>query len=65
MMWQAHIPPGRHVIQLSYWPKEFTDGIVVAALAVVGLVAIGIVTRRRALAPRIGDETTETDRRST
>ena len=47
MMFQAHIPPGRHVIELTYWPTRFTEGIVLAALAVVGIVAVGVIGRRR------------------
>ena len=50
MMFQAHIPPGRHVIELSYWPRRFTEGIVLAALAVIGLVIAAIVAWRRSIA---------------
>jgi hypothetical protein len=53
MMFQARIPPGRHVIELSYWPKRFTDGIVVAALGVIGLVTTGLVARRRMVGSRV------------
>jgi hypothetical protein len=49
MMLQAKIPPGKHVIQLRYWPKRFTQGIVIAALAVLGFAIAGIIIvwRRR------------------
>jgi uncharacterized membrane protein YfhO len=56
MMFQARIPPGRHVIELSYWPKRFTDGIVVAALGVIGLVTTGLVARRRMVGARVKAE---------
>ncbi len=47
MMLQAHIPPGHHVIELTYWPSRFTEGIALAAVAVVGIVAVGVIGRRR------------------
>ena len=47
MMFQANVPAGRHTIELSYWPNDFTDGIVLASGAVVALVAAALVTRRR------------------
>jgi Bacterial membrane protein YfhO len=53
MMLQAHIPAGKHVIELSYWPKRFTEGLVVAALVVVGFVVAGIVIRRRDILERL------------
>lgn len=44
-----HIPPGRHVIKLHYWPKRFTQGILLAALALAlaGLVAAAFIAWRR------------------
>ncbi len=51
IMLQAVIPPGRHLIELNYWPASFTEGIVLAVLAVGGLVlaaVVGFVRRRRA-----------------
>jgi hypothetical protein len=36
-MLQARIPPGRHHIELHYWPDTFTVGLVLAAVAVLGL----------------------------
>ena len=49
MMLQAHIPPGKHVIELRYWPTRFTEGLVIAGCAVVafGLAAL-VVWRRKA-----------------
>ena len=38
IMLQAEIPPGRHVIELKYWRVTFTEGIVLAVLAAVGLI---------------------------
>jgi hypothetical protein len=54
VMLQAQIPPGRHVVELSYWPTSFTVGIVLAAIS--GLVLaffliLGLVQRRR-LSPK-------------
>jgi hypothetical protein len=52
MMFQVHVPAGKHVIVLRYWPKRFTDGLVIAACAVIGLVVAGLITwRRRTRAP--------------
>ncbi|MGD0882195.1 MAG: YfhO family protein [Acidimicrobiales bacterium] len=51
-MLQARLPPGRHVIELTYWPKRFTEGIVLAIVAVIGLGSAGLVTRRRLVASR-------------
>jgi uncharacterized membrane protein YfhO len=50
IMLQARIPPGRHVIELNYWPPAFTEGIVLAVIAAVGLLAAPVVAyglRRR------------------
>jgi hypothetical protein len=43
---QARIPPGRHVVELRYWPPAFTAGLVVA-LAVAVALAAGLVVDRR------------------
>jgi hypothetical protein len=56
MMFQAHIPPGRHVIELSYWPRRFTEGIILAALAVIGVVIAALVAWRRSTPARVRDE---------
>jgi uncharacterized membrane protein YfhO len=47
MMIQAKVPPGKHVIELHYWPDRFTQGIVIAALAAIAFVLAGIVVWRR------------------
>lgn len=55
IMLQAHLPAGRHVVELTYWPRTFSLGIVLAALGCASLVVLLIVAlakRRRAAAPR-------------
>jgi len=50
VMLQAQIPPGHHVIELSYWPTAFTVGIALAVLSALALVLypfLGLVFRRR------------------
>jgi hypothetical protein len=50
IMMQARIPPGRHVIDLRYWPTTFSVGLALAAAAVVLLAGVPLVlalTRRR------------------
>ncbi len=47
VMLQARIPPGRHTIELHYWPDIFTAGIAVAVLTVIALVLVAVVGRRR------------------
>jgi hypothetical protein len=48
MMLQAKVPAGRHVVQLSYWPKTLTLGIALAVLSILGLAAyIATITWRR------------------
>jgi hypothetical protein len=56
MMYQAHIPPGHHVIELTYWPTRFTEGIVLAAVAVVGLAVAAFAARRRSVAEHVNAE---------
>ena len=46
IMLQASIPPGRHTIELHYWPERFTIGIVLAACAAAGLLLVPVVRRR-------------------
>jgi hypothetical protein len=48
-MLEAKVPPGRHVVELRYWPSFFSDGIVVAlgtALAFVLALAVQIIWKR-------------------
>jgi hypothetical protein len=47
VMLQARVPPGHHVIYVTYWPGAFTAGLVVAALTVVTLTLTSILARRR------------------
>jgi hypothetical protein len=47
IMLQARIPAGNHTIELHYWPDSFNTGIVLAALTVVGLVAVPVFLKRR------------------
>ncbi len=47
IMLQARIPPGHHVIEVSYWPKAFTEGIIVFVVTVVALATVGVVAKRR------------------
>lgn len=39
VMLEARIPPGRHTVELHYWPTTFTAGIVIAACSAVGLLS--------------------------
>ncbi len=45
VMLQAVVPPGRHTIELHYWPTAFTVGIVLAACSALGL-AVALVMGR-------------------
>ena len=50
IMLQARIPPGRHVIELHYWPKAFAIGLVLALgsfLALVGALVGTQLSRRK------------------
>ena len=47
MMFQARIPPGRHVIELRYWPNRFTAGLLIAACTVILLVIAAFIAWRR------------------
>ncbi len=48
IMLQARIPPGHHTIVVTYWPRAFTVGLVLAVLAVLALGAALIISRRQA-----------------
>ena len=55
VMLQARIPAGRHTIVLTYWPKTFTLGLILAAIATVALaLAVIIEPLKRARSP-VGD----------
>jgi hypothetical protein len=52
-MLEVQVPPGRHVVEVHYWPSAFSAGIAVGAAVAAGLVVTGIGTfvvgrRRRA-----------------
>ena len=47
IMLEAQIPPGRHVVELHYWPNRFTEGLVISGSTVIVLVAAAFVARRR------------------
>ena len=47
VMLQTTVPPGRHHVVLTYWPATFTQGLVLAAIAVFGLVAAGVMESMR------------------
>jgi Bacterial membrane protein YfhO len=47
MMFQAHIPPGKHIIELRYWPDRFTGGLLIAAGTVILLVLAAFIVWRR------------------
>jgi hypothetical protein len=55
MMMQAHIPPGHHVIEFQYWPKRFSDGLILAGCVLLAfvVVALVVVARRRDLFTRM------------
>jgi uncharacterized membrane protein YfhO len=44
---QARVPPGRHVIELTYWPDTFTLGLILAACSGAGLIIALVVSGRR------------------
>ncbi len=48
VMLEASVPAGRHTVVVTYWPKTFTVGILLAVLAAAALViAVGVDVRRR------------------
>ena len=46
-MLQARLPAGHDVVELNYFPTTFTEGLVVAACAIVGLLSLLVVEARR------------------
>jgi hypothetical protein len=57
MTLQARIPPGRHRIELRYWPRGFTEGLTLAALAVAAFVGVALFSwRRRRSSPSTDSE---------
>jgi hypothetical protein len=47
IMLQARIPPGRHVIELRYWPTAFSAGLVLALVAVVVLAGVPLILMQK------------------
>lgn len=47
IMLQAHLPPGRHVIVVTYWPSTFTTGLGLAGAALLVLISASVVAYRR------------------
>ena len=55
IMLQVRVPPGRHVVELQYWPKTFSVGIILAFCAVFGLAVLLVlawIRSRRVGTPR-------------
>ncbi len=52
MMLQAHIPSGKHIIELRYWPDRFTAGLVIAACTVILFVIAAFIAGRRSRSER-------------
>jgi hypothetical protein len=55
-MLQVRVPPGRHVVELQYWPRTFSVGIIVALCAVLGLATLLILARIRSRSGGGSDE---------
>ncbi len=47
VMLQMRVPPGHHVVELTYRPAAFDDGIVLAGASAVGLVGVPLALRLR------------------
>lgn len=65
IMFQARIPPGRHVIELHYWPKAFAIGLVLALgslLALAGALVGTHLSRRRRRMDRLSENLGTLDR---
>jgi hypothetical protein len=61
-MLEAEVPPGHDLVQLHYWPDLFTVGIVVGAVAAIGMaIACTVIalSRRRRGIPGVGTFTRE------
>lgn len=44
VMMEIRVPPGRHVVELSYWPERFSVGLVMAALTIFGLMVASVIS---------------------
>ncbi|MGA3149399.1 MAG: YfhO family protein [Acidimicrobiales bacterium] len=58
IMLQAGIPPGRHIIELTYWPDAFSVGIILAVVTAVVL-ASGVATESVRRRKRSGSSSTD------
>jgi uncharacterized membrane protein YfhO len=47
IMLQAEIPPGHHIVRLTYWPSYFSLGLLLAVCSAIGLITGLIVDRLR------------------
>lgn len=47
VMLQLKLPAGRHTVELSYWPSTFSVGLVIFAVAVLGLVGAFVLSALR------------------
>ena len=53
LMMSVAIPPGSHEVRISYWPMRFTEGLVLAAIAVLIVIsACAVAIYRRTRPPR-------------
>jgi hypothetical protein len=52
VMLETRIPPGRHSVELHYWPTDLTIGIVLAATSAAGLLCALVLVEIRARMPR-------------
>ncbi len=62
VMIEARIPPGRHTVELSYWPGSFTVGLALAAVGVAVVAAAGVVALVRIRRGRVPPIPTSTSR---
>jgi hypothetical protein len=47
VMLQVEVPPGRHTVELSYWPATFSAGLVLFAVAALGLSGAWVISALR------------------
>lgn len=52
VMLQLKVPPGRHTVVLTYWPKSLSVGFVLAGVAVLVLVGVVLLARLRRRVPQ-------------
>jgi hypothetical protein len=52
VMLQLRVPPGHHTVVLTYWPRSFSVGLILAAVALVVLVAVMLLSWLRRRVPR-------------